>query len=332
MNVFKAWIRKRPVIAFYIVCFVISWGLWLPLLLSHNDLAELIALVGVFGPALACVLITRMSDSSSGESHPIPFWLSFAAGWIGSTLIFLFYNGLPAARSSPIVVVIFAILALVPAYIIASAASGPSGVRSALSTLIRPRGWWGWYAVALALPLVSRLASVWLSRVIGWSLLSSPQVPSNLLDVAGSVLIVFLYTFVYAGGIDEETGWTGLALPRMLDKISPLVATIIVWALWMLWHLPMHLSGYFDLTIHTLIGSFLGRFLMTWLFIRSSGGVLTALLLHTSVNVTSQFVPLTNASLLVDGLIALLVIVGARMWERMPAVKSGASAENRLSV
>jgi hypothetical protein len=83
------------------------------------------------------------------------------------------------------------------------------------------------------------------------------------------------------------------------------VSTLVIWALWMLWHVPMHLSGYFELSGHVLMGSFFGRLLLTWLFIRSKGGVLTATLLHTSVNVTSQFVSLTNASLLLDLLVAL---------------------------
>jgi len=40
------------------------------------------------------------------------------------------------------------------------------------------------------------------------------------------------------------------------------------------------------------------------------GGMLSAMLLHASVNVTSQFVPLTNASLLVGGIVAILVQLG----------------------
>ena len=133
-----------------------------------------------------------------------------------------------------------------------------------------------------------------------------------------TILPIFLYTLFFAGGLNEEGGWTGLALPGLQARFSPLVATLIVWALWMLWHVPLHLSGYFNMNVHVLIGTFFGRFLLTWLFIRSSGGVLTAVLLHTSVNVTSQFVPLTNASLIVDILICLLVIVGGRMWRRLP--------------
>lgn len=314
MKMFTGWVRKRPIVAFYVICFVISWGLWLPLILFHNDLTELIAIVGLFGPALACVIVTRISSSPPKNFRPIQFWLSFIAGWIVSTLAFVVYNG---AVTSPVVWVIFAVLALIPSYIIASIVSRLSGFWSKRSPA-RPKDLWVWNIVAVVFPLVLRLFSVWLSRQIGWGLLSYPRLPSSLMELAGSVLVTFLYTMIWAGGLDEETGWTGLALPRLQAKFNPLVSTLIVWALWMLWHVPMHLSGYFDLSMHVLIGSFFGRFLMTWLFIRSSGGWLTAILLHSSVNVTSQFVPLTNVTLLVDAAVALLVIIGGRMWRRLP--------------
>jgi membrane protease YdiL (CAAX protease family) len=312
------WIRRNPVAAFYIICFVVSWGLWLPLILTGTELAQLPAVIGLFGPALACVIVARTSTPSPDYPPQKPFRFPFIASWIVSTLVFSVYSRATSPSFSPFSIVVFAVLALVPAYIIASAVSGPSGVRRALSSLVRPRGWWGWYVIAVALPLASRLASVWVSKQLGWEFLSDPQPLTNPLKLTGAILVIFLYTILYAGGLNEETGWTGLALPRLQARYSPLVSTLVIWALWMLWHVPMHLSGYFELSAHVLIGSFFGRFLLTWLFIRSKGGVLTAILLHTSVNVTSQFVPLTNASLLFDLLVALLVFVGARMWRRLP--------------
>lgn len=331
MSVVSGWIRKRPVAAFYLICFAISWGLWLPVLLSRTDITELIGVVGVFGPALACIIVSRVSSSPDEGPRPMPFWLPFLPGWIVSTLAFFVYSGAAKGSSWPIVLVVLAVLALVPAYILASAVSGPPGVRRRLSSLKRPRGWWGWYVLAVALPVVLRLASVWLSRQIGWELLSNPQASSSPAELAGSVLVVFLYTLFYAGGLNEETGWTGLALPGLQAKFSPLVSTIILWALWMLWHVPMHFAGLFNLSVHVLIGSFFGRFLLTWLFVRSSGGVLTAILLHTSVNVTSQFVPLTNASLLVDAVVALLVVVGGKMWRRLPEESTAVFAGEPLA-
>jgi membrane protease YdiL (CAAX protease family) len=327
MKALVGWIRKGPIIAFYVICFAISWAFWLPLILSRNDLSEVTAIVGLFGPALACVIVSRGTSSPPRESRPIRFWISFIAGWFVSTLAFVVYND---AATSPVVWVVFAVLALIPAYIIASVASRLSGLRSKQSPA-RPKGWWVWYIVAVVLPLVLRLVSVWLSRLIGWGFESDPQLPSSQIELAGSVLVVFLYTMIWAGGLNEETGWTGLALPRLQAKFSPLVSTLIVWALWMLWHVPLHLSGYFNLSAHVLIGSFCGRFLLTWLFIRSSGEWPTALLLHTSVNVTSQFVPLTYASLLVDAAVALLVIIGGRMWRRLPKEHSAVHAEEPLA-
>jgi hypothetical protein len=79
------------------------------------------------------------------------------------------------------------------------------------------------------------------------------------------------------------------------------------------------------------VGGFIGRLLLTWLVIHSSGGWLTALLLHASVNVTSQFVPLTYASLLVDAAVASLVIVGGRMWQQLPREHSAVHAEEHLA-
>lgn len=319
MQTLVEWIRKRHIVAFYIICYAISWGLWLPLILYRTDISELLAAVGVFGgPAVACIIVARTSPPSTRVGRPAPFWLSFLGAWIACTFILVKYQRVTSPGTSFVAQVIFAGLALIPAFVIASAFSGPSGVRRTLSSLVRPRGGCGWYLLALLLPLVFRLVSVWVSEQLGWQLITNPQPPSNILQLAGSVLVIFLYTLVYAGGLNEETGWTGFALPRFQAKFNPLVSTILVWILWMLWHVPLHFSGYFNLSLHVLIGSFFGRFLLTWLFIRTSGGMLSAMLLHASVNVTSQFVPLTNASLVVDGIAAIIVIVGGRMWRKLP--------------
>jgi membrane protease YdiL (CAAX protease family) len=327
----RRWIRKRPVVAFYVLCYAISWLLWLPFMLSGVELTQLLAVIGLFGPALACVIVSRGAAFPDSGSRPFPFWLSFIAAWILSTLAFSLNSFTNSSNPSPVALVIFAMFALLPAYILASAVSGSPGVRRTLSSLVRPGGGWAWYLLALALPVVLRLVSVWLSRQIGWELLSEPQTSSSPLELAGSVLVIFLYTLIYAGGLNEETGWTGFALPRLLAKLNPLAATILVWALWMVWHIPLYLSGDFNLSPHVLLGSFFGRFLLTWLFMRSSGGVLTAVLLHTSVNVTSQFVPLTNASLLVDAAVTLLVIIGGKMWQRLPEESSAVLAEQPVS-
>ena len=110
-----------------------------------------------------------------------------------------------------------------------------------------------------------------------------------------------------------------MALPRLLARYSPLIATLLVWFFWILWHVPLHLAGMYELSPLVLFGTFFARFVFTWLYVRSSGGILTAILFHTSANVASQFIPLTNANLWVEGALALVLVIGARMWRRLPA-------------
>jgi CAAX protease family protein len=118
-------------------------------------------------------------------------------------------------------------------------------------------------------------------------------------------------------------GWTGFALPRLQARHSPMIASIILWVLWIGWHLPMQLAGEWtgspNELVHALLGSFSARFIFTWLYNGSKGGLWTAVLLHASANVTSEFMPVAWAWPLVEGALAGVLIIGARMWRRPPA-------------
>lgn len=72
------------------------------------------------------------------------------------------------------------------------------------------KGRWVWYLAAVVVPFVLRVASVWLSRLIGWGLESDPQLPSSLTELAGSVLVVSLYTMIWAGGCGSGCRWSML--------------------------------------------------------------------------------------------------------------------------
>ena len=315
---FAAWLRQRPVVAFYLLCFAFSWGLWLAYFALRWQILEILAVLGLFGPALACVWTAHLTSSGQQTGRRWRWWLAFFVAWAAATAILAWYNRTTAPGVSLVAVVVYAVLAAPPAYVLASAFSTVPGVRQTLSSLVRPTGRWLWYLLALSLPPIIRLFSAWLSRQAGWSLLSYPQPAPDALQLAGSITGVFLYTVLYAGGLNEETGWTGFALPRLQSRYSPLVASVIVWFFWILWHVPVHLAGMYDLNLHVLVGTFFGRFIFTWLYNRSLGGLLTAILFHASVNVASQFIPLTNFQLLVEAVLAVALIAGERMWQRLP--------------
>jgi membrane protease YdiL (CAAX protease family) len=46
----------------------------------------------------------------------------------------------------------------------------------------------------------------------------------------------------FVGGGQEELGWRGFALPRLLTMYSPVVASIILGLAWSFWHVPLFFS------------------------------------------------------------------------------------------
>lgn len=50
--------------------------------------------------------------------------------------------------------------------------------------------------------------------------------------------IVYLYILFLGGPLGEEIGWRGFALPELMKRFSPFVASIILGLVWTFWHLP----------------------------------------------------------------------------------------------
>ena len=189
-----------------------------------------------------------------------------------------------------------------------------------VSSLRHPGGSVGWYAAALLLPPAVLVAGEHLTRLMGGTVLWDPEPLPAGTTLVGFAAVMFAYTLLYAGGLNEETGWTGLALPRLLRRFSPAITSMLLWALWITWHLPFHVSGHWNADILSfqvaLVSTFLARFLFTWLYLRTEGGLWSALLFHTSANVAYAVIPATGAAILIYGLLALVAVITARMWTR----------------
>jgi membrane protease YdiL (CAAX protease family) len=108
----------------------------------------------------------------------------------------------------------------------------------------------------------------------------------------GRFLLFFFAMALLDGPLGEELGWRGYLLPTLLRQVRPVVASVIVGAVWWLWHLPLYAADG-----RTLSPGFLGTYLVqliaaatiyTWFFLRSRGSVLLAILLHQASNY-SQF-------------------------------------------
>jgi len=135
-------------------------------------------------------------------------------------------------------------------------------------------------------------------------------------------VVLFLYGLVFTGGLNEETGWSGFALPRLQARFSPFISSIILWFFWVGWHMPMQIAGFWNSDIESfiraLIGTFFARFIFTWLYNKTNGGILSAIFLHASANICFTFLPSTYVHMILEAALAITIIIYSRMWIKLP--------------
>jgi membrane protease YdiL (CAAX protease family) len=184
----------------------------------------------------------------------------------------------PLLRVSPLLGIFGLFGPALAAMIMAAVTGGKVGLKALLSRVVRWRIGLPWYVIALGLPTVLSLATAALAYLLG-----APK----LLQV-GTLTIFDIILFVLVVG--EELGWRGYALPLLLDKRSPVTASVILGVVWGLWHLPtflvpgtpqygLPLTAFVLLTIEYSI-------LMTWVFLHTLGSVLIATLFHGAINLS----------------------------------------------
>jgi membrane protease YdiL (CAAX protease family) len=110
---------------------------------------------------------------------------------------------------------------------------GKEGLRRLLRRLWHWKVNIRWYAIAILTgPLL--VASV----LFGLSLFNQAFLPGIVTTEDKIALVIFgLGWGLMGGGLLEETGWTGFAIPRLRQRYSILLTGLIVGALWSIWHL-----------------------------------------------------------------------------------------------
>ncbi len=207
-------VRRFPLVAYFVLAYALTW--WVYPLLRFNPL---IGLFGLFGPALAAIIVTAVTE-------------------------------------------------------------GRPGVRALLGRIVRWRVPVPWYLVALGLPTVLSLLAASLSAWLGPAILRV-----GILSVLDFVLVVLV--------LGEELGWRGYALPKLMQRFSPLVASLILGVLWGLWHLPtFFIAGtpqYQQPVVAFLIMTTAYSILLSWVFLHTRGSVLIATLFHGAINVSQGY-------------------------------------------
>lgn len=186
------------------------------------------------------------------------------------------------------------------AIIVVSLANGWQGVRELFGRLLKWRVGIQWYFVALFMPVFVITLALVINKWTGGTTpdFSSANFPFGSAETPflQKLVILFLVFTLGFDGLGEEIGWRGFALPKLLEGRSALVSSLILGALWAVWHFPYALTkGTFlsDVPLYWFFINLLAlSIIYTWIFNNANGSLLLPLLFHAAGNTTSNLLPI----------------------------------------
>lgn len=211
-----------------------------------------------------------MAIRNALHAYPIVFFTIFAClfGWI----LFII-SGLGGGLEEPSNLPIAPIIAAA----IVAAGMGRDGWKAWTRQLGRFRASTGWYALAIAAPMVIVVAAVLANAAFGAPLPTPAQ-----LSRWTQLPLVFVF-FLLLVGVGEEAGWTAFAAPRLLDRQGFTASWAVLSGIRVFWHLPLMLSG--DLPwVLGVGGNAAFQFLVLWIFVRSGRVWFLAAVWHAVLN------------------------------------------------
>ena len=286
INALSNFIKRHQVLSFFILTYAISWITWAPLLFDIElIIAGPFVMIGIFGPALAGIIISAIIDPRSDQGSRKSYWTAFIVSWILATF-FLILDPYLIFDISPLIVALGIVIGLVPAFIISAAFSSFPAIRNYLASLVHPRGSISWYMLAFLLFPAIQLLGVATTQASGQEVTWITIEASGSLGIASIFFLMYFNQFFFSC-IGEETGWRGFAQPRLQARFNPLSAGMIVGFLWGAWHLPLWQVETGSLTgehIVMIIIHIIAGVIYAWVYNRSKASILAVGILHTSTN------------------------------------------------
>lgn len=171
---------------------------------------------------------------------------------------------------------------LLAALIVTALSEGKQGLNELLNSMLKWEVGLRWWLVALSPGLVLLLVSAGMRLSQGEGLsFATLAVIDHFPSLGMGTALFWILTF----GLGEETGWRGFVLPRLQRRHNALVATLILWVFWSLWHLPLFFYMYtFSVLPGLLIGLLAGSIVFTWIFNSTKGSVLMTIVFHGLFN------------------------------------------------
>ena len=219
--------------------------------------------------------------SSAAKRRPLTafFLLTFALSWAFEIPLVVLGDGIAGTRGF----VLNLLAANVPsalAIVLTAVVLGRGALRKLLGRLLIWRVNPLWYLVVLA-PAALAGGMVALNALMGG--------PAMGVSVPLLTAVIMLAFFIVPGSaMGEEIGWRGYALPRLQSGRSALGASLILGAIWGIYHLPLYFTGQagrplglFPLFVISTIAL---SVIITWMYNSTGGSLLLVVLIHATFN------------------------------------------------
>lgn len=239
-----------------------------------------------------------MTENRSDRNPWTYFALTFAYSWIIWIPSVLDGLGLDmpfdAAGYSMIVVIIGAFAPLLAALTLRGRRAGWGGIKAflgkALDYHIKPV----YLIIALGLPLAIHLISHYLALGLGLDVARTLFPPE--ISVSPFLLAVpYFFLMLLIGGGQEEFGWRGYAQEPLQEKIGVIPGSLVIGAVWGLWHLPLwfmagDLHSAYSFFAFTLMTTSISL-IYAWLYNASGKKLIVVMFFHAMNNTAAPLLP-----------------------------------------
>ena len=243
-----------PIIVFFVIAYGLAWGL----VLVFNAVAAASAIEN----GLTLMAMTESLELASiADQLAVPGWFLYVLTRVQDFS--------------------FTIAGLVVTAVIA----GRPGLRI-LGKKFNPRlPGWRWYGAALLLPyglfgLAALLTIAGDPAVLETANLSLQSLWAVLFSVQAGLIFYMLLR----GGMGEEPGLRGFALPRLQLRYGPTIASFIIGILWAGWHLPVYIQANVGSVIVSLLLAFSFSYLFTFFYNYARESLWVVIILHAGLN------------------------------------------------
>lgn len=283
-----------PIIAFFIIAYAIAWGLILVFNWGANA-------SGVEDGFALMAMTESMELESVADQLALPGWFLYLLTRIQDFS--------------------FTIAGVVVTAVIA----GKVGL-SILGKKFNPRlANWRWYGAALLLPYGLFGLAALLTMAGNQAILATADLSlATLLAVLFSPQAGLVFYMLLRGGMGEEPGLRGFALPRLQLRYGPTIASFIIGILWAGWHIPVYIRSDVVSVIVSLLLAFTFSFLFTFFYNYARESLWVVIILHAGINAGDNAFELVFPGLAEFdwqipaylGMLIISIILGVVMWRR----------------